>query len=190
MSQNDDDLFRREMTGVTPLPQDERVTVPRPRQPDPVRAARHRAALGEDKQSPALSVPDRVAEVGPLDIVGGKKNGVQEGVYRKLRLGKYELRANLDLHRIKLRDACLLVEEFLQEAVRRNFRTVLITHGKGLHSPTPGVLKSYVMHWMEESDLVLAWHSAQPRHGGSGATYVLVRKSSDARQHNREKFTG
>jgi DNA-nicking Smr family endonuclease len=45
------------------------------------------------------------------------------------------------------------------------------------------------MHWLEESDLVLAWHSAQPRHGGTGATYVLVRKSSDARQQTRERFS-
>jgi DNA-nicking Smr family endonuclease len=64
----------------------------------------------------------------------------------------------------------------------------MITHGKGIHSPVPARLKSYVFHWLEEFDLVLAYHTARPEHGGAGATYVMVRKSSEARRENREHF--
>lgn len=190
MSDKDHELFLQEMHGVVPLP----ATNTAPRQPrrtatQPGQLRRRLAAGGDDTPANRLTIPDRVEEVGPLDIVGHRKDGVQEGVYRKLRLGKYDVGAHLDLHRVKVRDACDLVAEFLRTAWEQNRRTVLITHGKGVHSPVPGVMKSYVMHWLQESDLVLAWHSAQPRHGGTGATYVLVRKSSDARQQAREQFS-
>ena len=135
-----------------------------------------------------LTVPEQVQPVGPLDIVGLKKDGVQEGVYRKLRLGKYEPQDVLDLHRVRLMDARNLVQQFLENAHNNGMRTVLISHGKGLHSERPGFLKSYVMHWLEESYLVLAFHSTPANRGGSGATQVLVRKNGQARQRNREFF--
>jgi len=188
MAENDDELFLREMRGVSPLPASDRIAPAREGN-HPGRERRRLAAAGLDATQNPLTLPDQVEEVGPLDIVGEKKNGVQEGVYRKLRLGKYEYGDHLDLHRVRLRDAVDEVNSFLQHAFDRNQRTVLITHGKGLHSARPGVMKSYVMHWLRQSDLVLAWHSAQPRHGGTGATYVLIRKSADARQHNREHFS-
>ena len=190
MSNHDKDLFQQEMQGVVPLPADNRAPLQRRHgAAEPGQIRRRLAASGLEAPRSPLTLPDSVPEIGPLDIVGDRKDGVQEGVYRKLRLGKYDIGARLDLHRIKVRDACDLVQEFLDQAVKNNQRTVMITHGKGVHSATPGVMKSYVMHWLRESDLVLAWHSAQPRHGGTGATYVLVRKSGDARQHNREQFT-
>ena len=135
-----------------------------------------------------LTVPEHVEQVGPLDIIGVKKDGVQEGVYRKLRLGKYDAQDVLDLHRVKLMAARTLVHEFLSRAHEQNQRTVLISHGKGLHSERPGFLKSYVMHWLQESHLVLAYHTAPANRGGTGATYVLVRKNGQARQRNREFF--
>lgn len=190
MGENERELFLAEMKDVVPLPASDRVLV-RPAQEPPTPGLLRRREMASDDAQPTnrLTIPERVREVGPLDIVGERKDGVQEGVYRKLRLGKYDISARLDLHRVKVRDACDQVQQFLLDAWQHNLRTVLITHGKGVHSPVPGVMKSYVMHWLEESDLVLAWHSAQPRHGGTGATYVLVRKSSDARQQTRERFS-
>jgi hypothetical protein len=36
-------------------------------------------------------------------------------------------------------------------------------------------------------DEVLAFHSAQPQHGGTGATYVMLRKSAEKRVENLER---
>ena len=58
---------------------------------------------------------------------------------------------------------------------------MLITHGKGELRDKPALLKSCVNHWLKELDSVLAFHSAQPHHGGSGASYVMLRKSSNKR---------
>ncbi|WP_323774171.1 DNA endonuclease SmrA [Alcanivorax sp.] len=186
---SDDDLFRQEMADVTPIKPDNRVQERAPRRKDSIREQLRRAAAVDDrKDRNPLTVPEHVPAVGPLDIVGLKKDGVQEGVYRKLRLGKYEAQDVLDLHRVRLMDARNLVQQFLENAHNNAMRTVLISHGKGLHSERPGFLKSYVMHWLEESHLVLAFHSTPANRGGSGATQVLVRKNGQARQKNREFF--
>ena len=189
MASNDDDLFRQEMADVTPIKSDGRAETARPKRQDSIREQLRRAAAVDDKRdSNPLTVPEQVKPIGPLDIIGVKKNGVQEGVYRKLRLGKYEAQEVLDLHRVRLMEARTLVHQFLTRAHESSLRAVLISHGKGLHSERPGFLKSYVMHWLQESDLVLAYHTAPQNRGGTGATYVLLRKNSQARQRNREFF--
>lgn len=191
MSQQDEEIFLREMRGVRRLPEDLVVHTPARQSPTLSQLARRQAAdndLPGTNREP-LSLPEQVTEVGPHDLVGLKKNGVQEGVYRKLRLGKYEPQSRLDLHRVTLRDARLQVIDFLNSSYQHGLRTVLITHGKGYHSVTPGRLKSYVLYWLEEWDLVLAFHSAKPWHGGAGATYVLLRKPAEASLRNREQYT-
>lgn len=189
MSSHDDDLFRQEMADVTPIKPDGRAESARPHREDSIREQLRRAAAVDDKRdSNPLTVPEQVEPIGPLDIIGVKKNGVQEGVYRKLRLGKYEAQDVLDLHRVRLMDARSQVHQFLVRAHENSLRAVLISHGKGLHSERPGFLKSYVMHWLQESHLVLAYHTAPANRGGTGATYVLIRKNSEARQQNRAFF--
>lgn len=190
MSDRDEDLFQHEMRGVRRLPEQAMPARPAHSAPTLAQLARRDAAgQSRDNLREALSLPEQVREVGPHDLVGNKKDGVQEGVYRKLRLGKYEPQSRLDLHRVTLKDARVQVTDFLNSACNHGLRTVLITHGKGYHSVTPGRLKSYVLHWLEEWDLVLAFHSAKPWHGGAGATYVLLRKAPEASLRNREQYS-
>lgn len=189
MADYDDDLFQREMSGVAPLKQDDRVPVASRRSPSLAQRLRKASAIARPRQDPnPLTVPEQVPQAGPHDIVGLKKNGVQEGVYRKLRLGKYEVQARLDLHRVRLLEARDQVYLFVREAQDQGLRTVLISHGKGRHSERPGLLKSYVLHWLEEFDQVLAFHSAPANQGGTGVTLALLRKNSEAKQKNREFF--
>lgn len=188
MTDEDENLFREQMGDVRRMKDDDRVRAGGPVRRSLAQQARREAAVDAAPQGNPLTLPDRVEPLDPHDIAGRKKAGVQEGVYRKLRLGKYEIRARLDLHRMTLTQAREAVQAFLRQAHEQGQRTVLITHGKGRHSPTPARLKSYVFHWMAESELVLAWHSAQPRHGGAGSTYVMVRKSPRQSQANREQF--
>ena len=125
--------------------------------------------------------------VDPFDEIAFKRDGVQTGVYRKLRLGRYPQEATLDLHRMTVREAREAVWRFVHDAQRAGLRSVIITHGRGDRSETPGRLKSYVAHWLPTLSAVLAFHSAQRHHGGYGACYVLLRKNAEKRQDNRER---
>ena len=189
MADFDDDLFRQEMTGVAPLKEDDRVRDFRRGEPTVTQRLRRASAVARPDRDPnPLTLPDQVPQAGPYDIVGLKKNGVQEGVYRKLRLGKYEPQATLDLHRVRLVEARDRVYLFIQESQQNGLRTVLISHGKGEHSERPALLKSYVLFWLEQFEQVLAFHSAPANRGGAGVTLALLRKSTGASQKTREFF--
>lgn len=115
-----------------------------------------------------------------------KRPGVQNGVYRKFRLGKYAIDARLDLHRLTVDSARQAVFQFVVDCDNNDVRTALITHGKSEGRATPALLKSYVAHWLPQLEEVLAFHTAQKQHGGYGATYVLLKKSEKKKQKNRE----
>jgi DNA-nicking Smr family endonuclease len=65
---------------------------------------------------------------------------------------------------------------------------VLISHGKGERSTTPGRLKSFVAQWLIDHPDVIAYCSAQRMHGGVGSVYVLVKKSAAGKAANRERY--
>ena len=80
---------------------------------------------------------------------------------------------------------------FVKDAMQLGLRTVLIMHGKGQRKAEverTAVLKGYVNQWLQDLDDVQAFHSAQPVHGGTGAVYLLMKKSADKKRENREKF--
>ena len=107
-------------------------------------------------------------------------------MFRNLRLGNYAIDARLDLHRMTMEQARLSLFRFVQDCLHNDVRTALITHGKSEGRPTPALMKSCVAHWLPQCEEVLAFHTAQKRHGGLGATYVLLKKSQLKKQQNRK----
>ena len=80
---------------------------------------------------------------------------------------------------------------FIEQAFELGLRSVLIIHGKGeskAERERSSILKGCTDHWLRQLDIVQAFHSAQPRHGGTGAVYVLLKKSEEKKRENREKF--
>jgi DNA-nicking Smr family endonuclease len=130
-----------------------------------------------------------VEMVEPLAVLSYQKPGVQHGVFRNLRLGKYAIDARLDLHKMTSDKARQEVYQFIKDCVIADVRTALITHGKGEGRDSPALLKSCVAFWLPQLDEVLAFHSAQKQHGSYGATYVLLKKSDKKKQQTREQYT-
>ena len=194
MSAGDEDLFRQEMSSVTPLKRDARVLRTPSGQAESADALAHRrqAAVSAQEQD-RNSLSDQ--EIPPLDawyVLSFKRPGVQNGVFRKLKQGRYEAHARLDLHRMTTARARLEVFGFIEESHAYGLRSVLVIHGKGESKPEQqraSALKGCVNHWLRELDVVQAFHSAQPQHGGTGAVYVLLRKSERAKEEAREKFS-
>ncbi|WP_445397012.1 DNA endonuclease SmrA [Zobellella sp. An-6] len=179
--------FLGELEGLTPLRQDTRVSVTRPGQDaDSLRARRAAAETAQIAASPYLSL-ESVTLLKPDDLVVYKKDGVQEGVFRKLRLGKYPCEARLDLHNHTVEQARRALLDFIRDCLRLELRSVVVVHGKGERSQPQALLKSYVSGWLPQLPEVLACHSTLRAHGGSGGLYVLLRKSERAKQETRER---
>ena len=189
MAQDDLDLFKKELGGVKRIKND-RVNLHQPKdEPSLSQLARQESAIGrKPNHDPNYLSTDFVEPVEPNTWLEYKRSGVQEGVYKKLRLGKYDIQAHTDLHRLTVKEARDEVFYFIKACVKRGKRMVLITHGKGERSMPQAVLKSHVNHWLQQHDLVMAFHSAQQKHGGLGSVYVLLKKNELDKQLNREAY--
>ena len=184
------DLFLEEMSGVKPLQREPRERLIRQSAEGDVELRRQAATEPLHEKINPL----RDEGVDPLDawyVLDFKRPGIQHGVYKKLRMGRYEIDARLDLHRMTVKQAREEVKQFIDEAGKLGLRTLLILHGKGqrkVEKENTAILKGYVNHWLQQLEMVQAFHSAQPVHGGTGAVYVLLRKSADKKRENRERF--
>ena len=193
MSGDKDKLFSEAMTDVVPLKRERRVDLTPKSQNNRDSSLEHRRrAAAQLPENDRNTLSDR--EVVPLDawyVLAFKRSGVQNGVFRKLKQGRYEAQSRLDLHRMTAEVARRAIFEFIEESHQFGLRSVLVIHGKGeskAENERSSILKGCVDHWLRELPIVQAFHSAQPRHGGTGAVYVLLRKSEEKKREAREKF--
>lgn len=174
LSEEDRALFREAVENVRPLRHDKikitrqrRKPIPRQRQQDEQRIMQS-----------LLSDPVDVADIQTGDEAIFSRSGVQASVMRKLRRGQVRIEAELDLHRMNREAARSALVQFLATCRQQQKRCVRIIHGKGLGSLNKQpVLKGLVNHWLQQRDDILAFCSARPNDGGSGALYVLLRKA-------------
>jgi len=186
-----DDLFREAMSDVVPLTQ--KRIAPEPARPEPTAAQQERRDAAEGKAGTAGSVDPNYFTLGeaeqvhPRETLAWKKDGVQNEVFKKLKAGRYQLDGTLDLHRHTVREARQALFDFLELARRKGWRTLLISHGRGERSATPARIKSFVAHWLTQVPDIIAYHSAARHEGGTGAVYVMLRKTAEAREAARER---
>ncbi len=103
--------------------------------------------------------------------------GIQHSVLRKLRRGQYSDGAKLDLHGMNIPQAHQALAGFLRHCRVRRINCVRIIHGKGFGSKQQKpVLKNRVNAWLRQRDEILAFCSARPEDGGTGALYVLLKR--------------
>lgn len=184
------ELGSDDLAGMRKLKAEQRVTLNKsPISELAVAAARDAAVrdLEHDRNFLGLDLAELLDPYYPLAF---KCSGVQDGVFRKLKQGKYPMDARLDLHRMTVEKARDEVFRFIRDAVAYDLRNVMIVPGRGTHSQSSeAVLKSYINKWLPEFDAVLAFCSAQPQHGGTGAVYVMLKKSERQREANRVAFS-
>jgi DNA-nicking Smr family endonuclease len=128
-------------------------------------------------------------DIVPLDTpLEFKREGLQNGVLDKLRAGKYSQQASLTLLRHSVEQCRQMLYAFILQAHRDGLRNVLIVHGKGKADGShANVIRSYLARWLTEFEDVQAFCCALPHHGGSGACYVALKKSEQAKRDNWER---
>jgi DNA-nicking Smr family endonuclease len=171
-SAEDSRTFREAVKGTRPLRVAPRIRAQRP-QPKP-RA--HFRRLGE------AEVLENSLQLTPLDLdvefgeeLSFRRSGIQDAVMRRLRRGHYRVESELDLHGLTVPEAKQELRDFLARTIARQCRCVRIIHGKGLGSgPRGPVIKRAVNVILRRTDAVIAFCSARPIDGGTGAIYVLL----------------
>ena len=165
-------LFREAMRGVTPL----RPRSPAPRPP----RARARARFSRADRMAVLAESLGADEGADPQLASGDelvfhRPQVQPLVLRRLRRGEYRVQREIDLHGLTVAEAKQALRAFLVSCLEAQLRCVRVIHGKGLRSGHRGpVLKSAVSAVLRRTGAVLAFVSARPVDGGTGAVYVLL----------------
>jgi DNA-nicking Smr family endonuclease len=173
VTEDDDDLFRRAMSGARPLRTDERVAEAS-RKPNP--KARFSQADEEAVLAESLQADIDDIEQSSGDTLRFKRASVNRTTMRMLARGSYAIQAEIDLHGMTVVEAKPRLEKFIQRCAANNKLCIRVVHGKGLGSGERGpVLKNGVNRWLRRWDTVLAFVSARQVDGGTGAVYVLLR---------------
>lgn len=105
--------------------------------------------------------------------------GVDKRLAERLKRGQLAIDAMLDLHGLTQEEAHRQLDAFLAGAAHAGRRCLLVITGKGLWREDSGILREMVPRWLNEAPnraRVLAIARAQPRHGGAGALYVLLKR--------------
>lgn len=173
-TKNDEEsLFQSAMHDVQPLKNDNRAQLkPKPRSPARINPPED----GELQVDDVFSTTEAIEEC-PVQL-SFTRSGLQHKVMKQLRQGKFPVEHTLDLHGLTVEQARDALLAFLSECTSADIRSVIIIHGKGYRSKEKPVIKPMINRWLRATDKVLAFHSALPRDGGSGAVYVLLKKSA------------
>ncbi len=173
---DDDDsrLFRESIGQVRQLdasPASPAATKPKPK-PHPYMFEADEAAVPGELLDMAFD--PAVLEVG--EELSYLRDGYPPKLLRQLKRGHFSVQDDIDLHQMNAAAAQSTILLFLAEARQNGLRCVRIVHGKGLRSRAAGpVLKGLTDRMLRRRDDVIAFASARPSQGGTGAVIVLLK---------------
>ncbi|WP_018267357.1 Smr/MutS family protein [Methylosinus sp. LW4] len=151
----------------------------RPQEEQPVEA-------GEPKKGAAAAPPPTPApaEKKPRPRPAAPPAEIDHRTRTKLRRGRLEVEAKLDLHGLRQAEAQTALYDFLRRAQAAGARMAIVVTGKGVRSEEGGVLRRLVPLWLSAPamrDLVVGFGEAARNHGGEGALYVQIRRPRSAK---------
>lgn len=168
------DLWRRVTADVERLTVEEQAVRPKPTPTKSKNAVLERNPRRSKASSnkPALPKPTSIPPIDPNGPLNSDRR-----TFEKLKRGKMAIDGRLDLHGRTQLEAHDALCRFLAASVARRFRCVLVVTGKGYDGH--GVLRQMVPRWLTEQDnrqRIVTYCAAQPRHGGDGALYILLKR--------------
>ncbi len=152
---------------------------PVPAPPAAERPAPHPHMLDADEAAVPGELLDMAFDPATMEVgeeLSYLRDGYPPKILRKLRRGQFSVQDDLDLHQMNAAAAQASIVMFLAETKRHGLRGVRIVHGKGLRSRAAGpVLKGLTDRMLRRRDDVIAFASAPPAQGGTGAVVVLLK---------------
>jgi len=148
------------------------------------------APEGKSARPPTASVATTSPKSPPPRKAPPAPVGFDTRTARKVKSGKIDIDARLDLHGYRQAEAHVALKRFLVNAQLSGYRYVKVITGKGSPTETEdvydmfssagrGVLKRSVPHWLAEPEfrsLVVRTTSAGRGQGGEGALIIHVRQ--------------
>jgi DNA-nicking Smr family endonuclease len=142
--------------------------------PAPVPRMRARDEADALRESRYFSLADSAFD--GEDSLSFRRDEVSARTLKRLAGGHYSVQDEIDLHHLRATDAETVLKRFLDQARAEDQFCVRVIHGKGLRSESTPVLKSLVDRLLRQRGDVLAFASAPPKLGGTGAVLILLNR--------------
>ena len=169
--------FLDEVTDVRPLVAEQRFEEVKAK-PSPKPLHNEYGDSEQTSSDNLLSDPVDLRDAAVDDVLFFARAGIQQKAQKKLRRGELPIEEELDLHGYTVNEAKVAIQDFLYECKRQHIRYIRIIHGKGYRSNQKiPVLKTHIAYWLPQLNDVLAFSSARPSDGGTGAIYVILKSS-------------
>lgn len=165
-------LWRTVLADVTPLP-GRRPPVDDDPPPAPESLP---PAESQPQPSPRPHLPR--AHPHSHELTHGHTPGIDRRTADRMKRGEMAIDGRIDLHGLTQEAAHVALNGFIARSYAMGRRCLLVVTGKGTREGT-GVLRRTVPHWLNDRPLrgvILAFAHAQPRDGGEGALYVLLKR--------------
>ena len=181
ISADEESVFHNAMKDVEPLKQDKHkpTTKPSAKSRRPIKQRSYTTEHTVDQPYAASLWLENLAPGDWLeaeDLLHFARSGLQHKLLQRMQRGQIDIEAHIDLHRQTTEEAMNSVNQFIDTCIAQRKRWVCIIHGKGHFSPQgKPILKNFLNQWLRSRTDVLAFHSAKPKHGGTGALYVLLK---------------
>ncbi len=183
VSKKDQNLFRRHMENVTPLAPSNKISA-ETMQPVKKTSANHihQTISTADNSACAFSdTPDDESnnEVSAHSELFFQREGVQHALMKRLKKGLILRKLTIDLHGLNANQANTALFNFLETYAATTQTCICLIHGKGTRSQQgKPVLKQKINKWLKQHPRVIAFCSALPQDGDTGATYVLLKRNN------------
>lgn len=108
--------------------------------------------------------------------------GLQYGQLRKLKQKHFMPQRKVDMRTLSVIEAKQAFDKFINGCLQHGIRYGMIVHGEGEDSDSGEmypILKNKINVWLREYCEVLAFLSAKEEHGGTGSTYLILKKRSE-----------
>lgn len=173
LSPDDITLFRSSIQGTRPIRQTRVMHHPPRTSRRPMRRHLHEDHLPDNWwQDDTRTQPGMVGQEQTLHF---SREGVASKALNRLRRGDFATRCIIDLHGLSEEKAQEQLQALFTRCRARSDRHAIIVHGKGRSSASEHpVIKNLINWWLRQHPRVLAFCSALPQDGGTGAVYVLL----------------
>lgn len=178
LSDKERQSFLDEVADVRPLISEKRFEAEKDKPSPKPRHSQHYSDSEQETNEAMLSDPVDLKEAAVDDVLFFARAGIQQKAQKKLRRGELPIEEELDLHGYTVNEAKIAIQDFLYECKRQHIRYIRIIHGKGYRSEQKiPVLKTHIAYWLPQLSDVLAFSSALPKDGGTGAVYVILKSN-------------
>jgi DNA-nicking Smr family endonuclease len=178
LSRAEAELWTIVTESVRPMRGRARIARSAPEEPPTAASEKKAEPFGREPAEAALAAHG----VRPKPAAGPAKPPVGDIDHRtrtKIRRGRLDVDARLDLHGMRQDEAQRALAGFLRRAQRDGARIAIVVTGKGQSREEGGVLRRAVPMWLQAPalrEIVVGFGEAARHHGGEGALYVRIRR--------------